>query len=216
MKKNILSLIFLVSFIVNAQNKSQNNKLSESKVNLKKENITTFNLSKRINLYPFNKSSQIKIISYNLNLNNENVVTSLITDTINKKHETNITNLEYKTPFELPRKNLDSLSLENVAQIKTLTFPQIEKLSDILYNTCSKLNISCSEITRGCYLPRNAILFFDENNKVFDYLEICFECKTKETFGEIENLDLSDNMYKHLEKYFNALGVKTKYNLTVK
>ncbi|TDX11200.1 hypothetical protein [Flavobacterium sp. S87F.05.LMB.W.Kidney.N] len=215
MKKKLLSLIFLVSIIVSAQNKSKKNSLSEPKIlNTKKENIA--NLSKRINSYPFNKSSQIKIISCNLSLNNENLVASIITDTVNKKREVNITNLEYITPFELPRKNLDSLSLENVAQIKTLTIPQIEKLSDILYNTCSKLNISCSEITRGCYLPRNAILFFDENNKVFEYIEICFECKTKETFGKIENLDLSDNMYKQLEFFFNVIGIKTKYTLIVK
>ncbi len=172
--------------------------------------FTKFNLSKRINLYPFNKSSQIKIISYNLNFDGKIEVAAITSDLLNKKNETNTTNLTYNIPFELPRNNLDSLSLENVTQIKTLTIPQIEKVSDILYNTCSRLTSNCSETIRGCYFPRNAILFFDENDKVFEYLEICFECKVKETFRKMEHLDLSDYMYKDLEQYFNDIGIQTK------
>lgn len=206
MKKKLLSLIFLISIIVSGQNKSKNNPPESKFHNSKKENIV--DLSKRINSYPFNKSSQIKIISYNLNSDG---MTTASKETYNKETGKTVTNLDYNTGIELPRKNLDSLSLENVVQIKTLTIPQIAKISDILYNTCSRLKTNCSQIVRGCYLPRNAILFFDENDKVFEYLEICFECKTKETFGKIENLDLSDNMFTHLEKYFNEIGIQTKY-----
>lgn len=199
----LIGIILFIAFVSNAQK----SKIPQPKTNSsKKENIV--NLSKRINSYPFNKSSQIKIISYNLNSNG---MTSVSKETYNKETGKTVTNLNYNAGIELPRKNLDSISLENAAQIKTLTILQIAKISDILYNTCSRLKTNCSQIVRGCYLPRNAILFFDENNKVFEYLELCFECKTKETFGKIENLDLSDNMFTHLEKYFNEIGIQTKY-----
>lgn len=195
--KIIFSICLLITTVVNGQSKS-----------VKTKTVAIFNLSKRLNSYPFNKSSQIKIISYNLNSDG---MTRVSKETYDKETGNTVTTLEYNIGIELPRKNLDSLSLENVTQIKTLNLSQIGKLSDILYNTCSRLNANCSQTIRGCYLPRNAILFFDENGKVFEYLEICFECKTKETFGKIENLDLSDYMYNDLEKYFNNLGIKTKY-----
>ncbi|GAA3773652.1 hypothetical protein [Flavobacterium ginsengiterrae] len=209
MKSNIIliGIILFIAFVSNAQK----SKIPQPKTNIsKKENIV--NLSQRINSYPFNKSSQIRIISYNLDFDNGNVTTNISADALSKNNDVNnITTLEFKTPFELPRKNLDSLILENVTQIKTLTIPEIEKLSDILFNTCSRLNTNCSKIIRGCYIPRNAILFIDENNKTFEYIEICFECKTKETFGKIEHLDLSDYMYNDLEKFINGIGIKTKY-----
>lgn len=205
--KSVLWLILLITTIVNAQHKvSKTTGLENNKP--QKKVSANFNLSKRINSYPFNKASQIKIISYNLNSDG---MTRVSSETYDKETGRTVTNLEYNIGIEFPRKNLDSLSLENVTQIKTLNISQVEKLSDIMYNTCSRLNINCSQIIRGCYLPRNAILFFDENGKVFEYLEICFECKTKETFGKIENLDLSDYMYNDLEKYFNNLGIRTKY-----
>lgn len=207
MLKNILCISLLTLTIANAQHKvskttgPKNNKTHEV-------TETNFNLSKRINSYPFNKASQIKVISYNLNSDG---MTRVSKETYDKETGKTVTTLDYNIGIELPRKNLDSLSLENVTQIKTLNFSQVEKLSDILYNTCSRLNTNCPQIIRGCYLPRNAILFFDENGKIFEYLELCFECKTKETFGKIENLDLSDYMYNDLEKYFNDLGISTKY-----
>lgn len=202
-----MCLSLLTTTIANAQRKTSKPSGPESNKS-QKVTETNFNLSKRINFYPFNKTSQIKIISYNLNSDG---MTRVSSETYDKETGKTVTNLDYNIGIELPRKNLDSLSLENVTQIKTLNLSQVEKLSDILYNTCSRLNANCSQTIRGCYLPRNAILFFDENGKVFEYLEICFECKTKETFGKIENLDLSDYMYNDLEKYFNNLGIKTKY-----
>jgi hypothetical protein len=205
--KSVLWLILLITTIVNAQRKVSQTSGSENNKS-QKVTKTNFNLSKRINSYPFKKASQIKIISYNLNFDG---MTRVSKETYDKEAGKTVTTLDYNIGIELPRKNLDSLSLENVTQIKTLNLSQVEKLSDILYNTCSRLNANCSQIIRGCYLPRNAILFFDENGKVFDYLEICFECKTKESFRKIENLDLSDYMYNDLEKYFNNLGIRTKY-----
>ncbi len=209
MRKTILCLSLFATIVVSGQHKISKTKPIELENNKSQKKASAiFNLSKRINSYPFNKASQIKIISYNLNSDG---MTRVSAETYDKETGITVTNLDYNIGIELPRNNLDSLSLENVTQIKTLNLSQVEKLSDILYNTCSRLKINYSLIIRGCYLPRNAILFFDENDKVFEYLEICFECKTKESFGKIENLDLSDYMYKDLEKYFNNLGIRTKY-----
>ncbi|WP_264530880.1 hypothetical protein [Flavobacterium sp. N502540] len=209
MLKTILYLSLFTAIIVNGQPKVSKTSGTEKNRSQNKTSAN-FNLSKRINSYPFNKTSQIKIISYNLNSDG---MTRISKVTYNKETGRTVTTLDYNIGIELPINNLDSLSLKNVTQIKTLNLSQVEKLSDILYNTCSRLNTNCSQIIRGCYLPRNAILFFDETGKVFECLELSFECKTKETFGKIENLDLSDYMYNDLEKYFNEMGIRTKYEI---
>jgi signal recognition particle receptor subunit beta len=66
MLKTILCLSLLTTIIVNGQHEvSKTTGVKNNKS--QKVTETNLNLSKRINSYPFNKASQIKIISYNLN-----------------------------------------------------------------------------------------------------------------------------------------------------
>jgi len=67
-------------------------------------------------------------------------------------------------------------------EIKTLIPSQVDTLTDLTYNYGFKLKYKSKRkvyfigrLTQ-CYNPRNAILFLDKNNNVFEFIEICFEC----------------------------------------
>lgn len=48
-----------------------------------------------------------------------------------------------------------------------------------------------SELTL-CFMPRHAILFFDENDQIFEYVEICFDCYTVQTSSQLNFLEFYD------------------------
>ena len=49
-------------------------------------------------------------------------------------------------------------------------------MSDIIYNYGYIIRPEIVNLTK-CYIPRNGILFLDEEGKVFEFIEICFACK---------------------------------------
>lgn len=58
-----------------------------------------------------------------------------------------------------------------------LSQDQINDLSNLMLNYKVKNKAKTLALNRvTCYSPRNAILFLDENDKVFSFVEICFEC----------------------------------------
>ena len=64
-----------------------------------------------------------------------------------------------------------------------------------------------------CFFPRNAVLFYDENDKVFEILEICFECDRIQ-FNSEKSLEINamcDNFYPKIEKYFKQKSIPTQY-----
>lgn len=52
---------------------------------------------------------------------------------------------------------------------------QINELSNLLINYKMTREPEFLSLV-GCYIPRNAILFTDDNGKVITYIEICFQC----------------------------------------
>jgi hypothetical protein len=59
-----------------------------------------------------------------------------------------------------------------------------------------------------CYNPRNAILFLDRNGKVFESIEICFECqKTKESSEKILFGQMRDEKMNMLKQFFKSAGI---------
>jgi hypothetical protein len=185
--KLILLYVFLFSITVSF---AQTKRLPPPPVveKIVRTKAVKFSLQKRISFYPFNKSSQIKIVSFGLQAG------------INQQ------NLNDK--YILPKFN-DTISFSELDQIKTLTLHQIDTLSDILYNECSRWNIREYK-EAGCYYPRNAFLFYDDKQQVFAYIGICFECsKIEVSDSKIFRPDLCDYMYRCLEAFFNRMGIKT-------
>jgi len=150
--------------------------------------LTKYTLQQRLSFYPFNKSNQIKLVSFG--------------------EQQDTQNIRGPIKFGLPILN-DTVCFQRLDQIKVLTPKQIDTLTDILYNACSKWTIiERTEI--GCYFPRNAIVFFDESNKPFEYIEICFECHgIKNSSEKISVEDVCDIMYKELQLFFKQAGLKT-------
>jgi hypothetical protein len=92
--------------------------------------------------------------------------------------------------------------------VKNLTILQVEKLTDILYNYGFGGPISINVVSQ-CYNPRNAILFLDSTGKVFEFLEICFECeRIKQSSPKIVIGDICNQKLDMLKNFFRNNGVE--------
>lgn len=111
---------------------------------------------------------------------------------------------------ELPMKN-GAVDPEEIEVVVRLNAIELDTLTDILYNSGHRLYISSSN-QMGCYYPRNAILFADDKNNIFEYIEICFDChqfrksRDKVHFGTDW---FSDQSLYLLEQFFNNQGLTT-------
>jgi len=146
----------------------------------------------RVKNYPFNISTQIQFVSFmgsSRTVDNEVVYTN----------------------DSLPRIN-DTVCYSKLHEIKTLTFSQVDRLTDILYNYGYRGTIYTMS-TAMCYNPRNAILFIDSSGKAFEFIEICFECdKTRESSDKISLGDLCDQKMSMLKDLFKKTGIE--YGIT--
>jgi hypothetical protein len=79
----------------------------------------------------------------------------------------------------------------NILQEKELTaLADIDKLSNILINYKVRKGYPRDVVSvTGCYEPRNGILFYDENNVLVCFIEICFECKAAFIAPDDENIN---------------------------
>lgn len=153
-----------------------------------KTRFTKFSLSKRLSFFPFNKATQIQLVSFGLKTNGSE-----------RKDQQN---------HGLPITG-DTINFRQLDQRKSLTMTEIDSLSDLLYNTCTRWkNFERSKM--GCFNPRNAILFFDTAGKVFEYIEICFECHDfKVSSKKVKTFEECDPFYEEAKAYFNRLGLET-------
>jgi len=179
------------------------------------KNFKPIPLEKRIVRFPFGKASKVKIISYNLNFKRARGYdppppppkTKVDSVNLEKYYE----NLKNNSPVEL-EDLINSINNEGVQESKTLTLTEVSELNSIVYNTCSQYYISLIS-QNGCFFPRNAILFYDENDKVFAYFEICFECAGIESSPKeiLEPIETCEFLYPDLEKFFKNKGLTTEY-----
>lgn len=172
-------------------------------------------LSKRIAKFPFNKATKVKIISYNLNFKKNSGYTPPPPPPKTKEDSIKLTryydSIKTNKIFEL-REAIDHSAFEGIQQSRTLTLSEISELTDVIYNTCEKYNIGFVS-TRGCFFPRNAILLYDENDKVFAFFEICFECSGIESSPRnmLEPFETCEYLYPELERFFKSKGLTTQF-----
>jgi hypothetical protein len=151
---------------------------------------TKYNLETRLNFYPYNQSVQVKIVSFDAQV------------------DTGKSFPEQRFIYKLPITN-DTICFSKLDGIVSLNPQQIDSLTDILYNTCFRWTIVQTSKS-GCYLPHNAIIFFDNNNKPFEYIEICFDCRLLQySSDKIVKFEDCDFALKDLREYFKILGLKT-------
>ena len=155
--------------------------------------VKSIPLADRLKRYPFNKAKEIQLVSF-------------------KSSYDTATGEYYKD--SLPRMN-DIICYSKLFEIKTLTPKQVDTLTDLIYNYNFKFkykpkgNVYFIGTMIQCYNPRNAILFLDKDNKVIEFIEICFECKRTRTSSD--NVSLGTNCNQKLlliKKFFKEAGIQ--------
>lgn len=163
-----------------------------------------------MNNYPFNKATKVKIISYNTDFMGDMPIPL---PPMKGMDSVEIKRLieNQKRPIQL-KDIIGKENLEGIEKMKTLNYTEFFELSKLLYNTCGKYTTNVRRIS-NCFFPRNAVLFYDENDKVFDFLEVCFQCDGVEFYSEksIAINNMCDNFYSKIEEYFNNKGLATQY-----
>lgn len=141
-----------------------------------------YTLEQRLKRYPFSKSARIEVVSYWAMEPRKDVSiddTLNASDTLNRKRlvvslNKNLPDSIFKAGIPLRKSRLNYASL---IEIKQLNREQIGKLTNILYNTAFRKPKTFPDPGYTCYNPRNAFIFYDRNGKIFEYLEVCLECK---------------------------------------
>lgn len=151
-------------------------------------------VEERNKVFPFNKAKKIVLIAFPAQFDG-----LLKKDDTMDLDEANGVIKNYKI-------HLDSLEwLYKVKEEAVLDLKGINELSNILVNHKLKKIPKDGFIVEmtNCYTPRNAILFFDENDEVFCYYEICFECSRS-----VMNPDPADlNRYSDIEECHERLDI---------
>jgi hypothetical protein len=133
-------------------------------------------------MYPYNLASKVLLVSF---------------DTLEADAYTHI------LPMLNSEVNLSALK-ENVALNKT----GIDSLTDIIFNLGYSGKILLLENT-GCYDPHNAILFTDDDGKIFEYMEICFGCDRIRVSSErLEFGEPCDGKYEAIREFFKSKDIK--------
>ena len=143
----------------------------------------SYSFSKRIKNYPFSQASQIKLVSF---INNNSVEANVLLDLV---------------------KSNNSL-LSKMKEVVSLNISQVDSLTDIIYNNFYRGN-SEQILTSLCYHPRNGILFYNKEGKLFECFEICFECRKISTITPKINFgSWCDNKFALLSKFFILMEIK--------
>ena len=162
-------------------------------------NTAKYTVAQRLRMYPFSKAIKVIAVSFPAMERNHQV---FIDDNSTPAAAPD-------TAYEAGLHVLDGkLNYCSIIEAKTLTADQISRLTDIIYNTAYRKKGFNIENHYKCFNPRNAVLFYDEKGKIFDYVEICFECKNAESLSE--NLDvgtLCNQKYDMLKKFLTNVGL---------
>ncbi|MFT3704910.1 MAG: hypothetical protein QM802_21265 [Agriterribacter sp.] len=150
-------------------------------------------LSQRIRKYPFNRTTRIQLVSF-------------------KSSRDTLLGGYYRD--SLPRQN-DTVCFSKLFETYTLSLIQIDRLTDLIYNYGFKFkympkgDVYFIATAKQCYNPRNAILFLDKDNKVFEFIEICFECEQTRTSSEKLSLGTDCNQkFLLIKDFFKSTGIQ--------
>ncbi len=146
--------------------------------------LNKYNLVKRLSFYPFNKAMKVKLIAFTHKNTDEHIGAGRLVEN-------------------------EKVAYSRIDEIKTLTPTQIDSLTDIIYN----IGFIPTEIPTiagaRCYIPRNGILFIDENYQVFEWIEICFQCMQHTSSNKEINLEeMCRQKYKLLQSFFRKSGIE--------
>jgi len=172
-----------------------------------------YSVVERLKHYPFSKAAKIMIVSYPFwypeeQIHNDNDTTNKI-DTITRK-EINKSGKFIDSIFPAGlhvRKGI--LNYSSLKETIYLNQHQINSLTNIIYNTAYKKKNMIYDPGASCFNPRNALVFLDKNGKIFDYLEVCFECQRYSSLsGKISIGTYCNQKYDLLKQSLIGMGIK--------
>ncbi|WP_289665184.1 hypothetical protein [Flavobacterium panacagri] len=178
--RKFLFVILLLAQISFSQSIYDNGKCIRSKNFSEKERLLNF---------PFSKSKQIKVISL-------------------KNKTEGFTGVELMRHINSIVLGKDIFKPEYYDETATLNTEQINKLTDIVFNF-TYTRLPHEFVDTMCYMPRNAILFLDSNNKIIAYLEICFGCDHYKSSDKRLNIgEYCTTKYDMLKSIFEESNIK--------
>jgi hypothetical protein len=152
-----------------------------------------YSAQRRLAFYPFSKAAKVLAVSYKY--------AGLDIDESNDLKNFPRRGLHIKNGI------LDTTTL---IEIKKLKPEQTDELTNLIFNTDYKNKSELHVAALGkCFEPRNALIFLNADDKVIDYLEICFECK--QNYSKSKRFDigtLCNQKYELLSNYFKSIGVQ--------
>jgi hypothetical protein len=144
----------------------------------------TYSASERRSKYPFNESAKIELISFH----QDTVIGCIFCDM-------------------LPVKS-GVVDYSRVVERTILHQSAIDSLTHIFYNIGYKGTINTVD-SGCCFLPRNAILFFDDTDRLIAFVNICFECyTTRFSSDEVSMGDECTGKYKILQRFFKSHDIE--------
>jgi hypothetical protein len=155
--------------------------------------IPKYTVSDRLKTYPFNKATYVRIISFK---------EEVFTDTTKSFRKNILESRKF-----LPDNLISDLSIyPKIFESYLLSHSDIISLTNILYNHGFSGKKYEEETT--CYIPRNAIIFYDNRGFAFEWIEICFECSQyKKTSEKVRTGDFCLGKYELLQDFFKKKGI---------
>ncbi|HEY9196848.1 MAG TPA: hypothetical protein VIM77_11305 [Mucilaginibacter sp.] len=128
-----------------------------------------YTLAQRLKTYPYSKASKIMAVAY---FGGGEPNREIRIDTPERKLSYEET--QHYKGLVIENQQLDYSTLMGA---KILNKTQIEELTNIVFNyEYSGMKNYPSTGFAVCFDPRNSIIFFDKDGKIFDHLDICFAC----------------------------------------
>ena len=165
--------------------------------------INNYSEKERNQNYPFNKATRIVFASFK---ENENKLPKKSKKKVIKgERPLYIEGEIMQMYFDILKKNLSKYTPEHFEEKIELNENLKNELTNLIYNVGNDFYINGAK----CYIPRNTILFFDKNDQLFDFIEICFQCNNYRTSNkEIKiNNNCNEKMYL-LKDLFAKVGIK--------
>lgn len=172
--------------------------------------------------FPFNKAHKVVIVSFP-DYENDGLVTRKKDSVITPWGEfLGFNEFSEQPKVQITRPILDTLKLfkrtYSVYEKVQLNLNQVDSLSNLMLNYKKNRQLRYGKIEWGCcYRPRNAIIFYDKNDKPFYNLEICFECSMKaiysyeDTFQECFDFELYRDFFKNCHIRYGVDSLRKIY-----
>ncbi len=137
--------------------------------------------------FPFSKSEKIEIISYPCRIYwdtiQNNNVRDILDPVVDKKLAVNTSGIK------------DRVTLNDDTKNKLFNYLFVDNCPD-------------DSSVAGCFNPRHCVLFYNEQEEIIAYFEVCLDCGTYETSEGMKINDICLERVSALYKIFKQAGIK--------